>query len=172
LAQIDLGKYGSQALVQGNPRKMENGLSSVYYTNSSHVNVAASVPLGKRIKIESSFHPLLSGGTIMHVFLGEAHPDAEALWKLTKYISTKTLTGYFAYTKDMTICKACKRTNFGLLDICPNCSAEGGLLEHWSRVTGYYQEISGWNAGKREELRNRYRYSTAGKIKERIKVVA
>ena len=106
----------------------------------------------------------------MHVFLGETHPDAEALWKLTRHIANQTLTGYFAYTKDMTICKACKKTHFGLLDVCLNCGAEGDTLEHWSRVTGYYQEISGWNAGKREELRNRYRYSVGRKAEEQIKV--
>lgn len=170
LAQIDLRRYGSRAVVQGDLSRMENGLPSVYYTNSSHVSVAANVPLHKRIMMEASFHPLFSGGTIMHIFLGETHPDAEALWKLTRHIANQTLTGYFAYTKDMTICKACKRTHFGLLDVCLNCGAEGNILEHWSRVTGYYQEISGWNAGKREELRNRQRYSVARKAEEQIAV--
>jgi ribonucleoside-triphosphate reductase len=103
LAQMDLKKYESKAVVQGNPKKTENGSPAVYYTNSSHVNVDAGVPLGKRITTEASFHPLYNGGTIMHVFLGEAYPDANALWKLTKYVATNTLTGYFAYTKDMTI---------------------------------------------------------------------
>ena len=95
----------------------------------------------------------------MHVFLGEAYPDVDALWKMTEYIATKTLTGYFAYTKDMTICKSCKSVYYGLLDTCHKCGAHGGNLEHWSRITGYYQEVSGWNAGKKEELKNRYRYS-------------
>lgn len=170
LAQIDLNRYGSRAIFQGDPSKIENDMRSIYYTNSSHVNVAAGISLGERILVESSFHPLFSGGTIMHVFLGEAYPNAEALWKLTKHIATKTLTGYFAYTKDMTICKACKRTHFGLLDKCSNCGAEHGLLEHWSRVTGYYQEISGWNAGKKKELANRHRYNVVERIKKEITV--
>jgi len=161
LAQIDYKKYGPRAVFQGDPKKMENDSSSIYYTNSSHVNVNAGVPLGKRIATEASFHPLYNGGTIMHVFLGEAYPDADALWKMTKYIATKTLTGYFAYTKDMTICKSCKSVHYGLLDTCQKCGASGGQLEHWSRITGYYQEVSGWNAGKKEELKNRYRYSVA-----------
>jgi ribonucleoside-triphosphate reductase len=163
LAQIDLKRYGSSAIVQGEPTRMENGSPAVYYTNSSHMNVNAEVPLGKRITTEASFHPLYNGGTIMHIFLGESYPDAEALWKFTEYMATKTLTGYFAYTKDMTICKACKTMHYGLLERCPECGAQGGQLEHWSRVTGYYQEVSGWNAGKREELRNRYRYNVTSK---------
>jgi len=176
LAQIDLARFGKRAVVQGNPNGGENGVPSVYYTNSTHLNVAANVPLGKRIQTEASFHPLFNGGTIMHVFMGEAYPDSEALWRLTRHIATKTLTGYFAYTKDMTICKTCKNVTYGLLDKCPNCGAEGGDLEHWSRITGYYQEVSGWNAGKKQELRNRYRYNiedeTRGMIPKPIAVNA
>ena len=33
-------------------------------------------------------------------------------------------------------------------------------LEHYSRITGYYQKLSGWNAGKLQEFRSRKRYST------------
>ena len=170
LAQIDLKKYGSNAIVQGDPRKVENGSPSVYYTNSSHINVSANVPLGKRIATEASFHPLYNGGTILHVFLGEAYPDADALWKLTKHIAMRTLTGYFAYTKDLTICKACKTTHYGLLDACPSCGSKGGQLEHWSRITGYYQEVSGWNAGKKEELKNRYRYNFTSNIEKTVPI--
>ncbi len=166
LAQMDLKRYRSKAVVQGNPKNIENGSPGVYYTNSSHVNVNSSIPLGKRIGMESSFHPLYNGGTILHVFLGEAFPDAEALWKLTKYVATKTLTGYFAYTKDMTICKSCKTVHYGLLDTCIGCGATGDKLEHWSRITGYYQEVSGWNAGKKEELKNRYRYNVTGETRK------
>lgn len=34
----------------------------------------------------------------------------------------------------------------------------GKALQHWSRITGYYQNISGWNEGKLQELRDRQRY--------------
>jgi anaerobic ribonucleoside-triphosphate reductase len=30
-----------------------------------------------------------------------------------------------------------------------------------SRVTGYLQEVSGWNAGKQQELKDRARYTIA-----------
>ena len=33
-------------------------------------------------------------------------------------------------------------------------------LEHYSRITGYYQKISGWNPGKLQEFKDRHRYST------------
>jgi len=161
LALLDLERYGPKTVVQGDQEHCKNGVPEVYYTNSTHTRVSAPIPLGKRINVEASFHPLFNGGTIMHVFLGEAYPDPQAVWSLTERIAKNTLTGYFAYTKDMTICKKCRQVQYGLLDKCPDCGAEGTSLEHWSRITGYYQEVSGWNAGKIAELRDRRRYQTA-----------
>jgi anaerobic ribonucleoside-triphosphate reductase len=158
LALIDLRTYRPKVVVQGNSGNEEQGVPAVYYTNSTHVRVSAPISLGDRIKIEASFHPLFNGGTILHIFLGEAYPDPEAVWKLTEHIATKTLTGYFTYTRDLTICKRCKMVYSGLHNRCPNCNAEDADLEHWSRITGYYQEVSGWNAGKKAELIERHRH--------------
>jgi hypothetical protein len=43
--------------------------------------------------------------------------------------------------------------------ICPRCGSHD--VAQISRVTGYLQEVSGWNAGKRQELRDRVRYEVA-----------
>jgi ribonucleoside-triphosphate reductase len=152
LALIDLKTYGEKAVVQGD----RNG--AVYYTNSSHVRPSAGIPLLDRIKIEASFHPLTRGGVILHVWLGENGPSAEALWKLTHRIATKTLTAYFTYTKDLTMCQKCMSVMPGLLSTCTNCGATGDYIEQWSRITGYYQRVRGWNAGKIAELHDRHRY--------------
>ncbi len=155
LALIDFRAYPDKAVVQGDP---SNG--GMYYTNSSHVRPSADVPFADRVKIEASFHPLTRGGAILHVFLGERYPDKEALLALTRRIATKTLTAYFAYTKDMTICTKCSKVEPGLLSKCPNCGAVDPEIEWWSRITGYYQRVKGWNAGKRAELLQRHRYGT------------
>jgi len=164
LALIDLRTYKPKVVVQGNSGNEEQGVPAVYYTNSTHVRVSAPISLGDRIKIEASFHPLFNGGTILHVFLGEAYPDPEAVWKLTEHIATRTLTGYFTYTRDLTICKRCKMVYSGLHSRCPNCNAGDVDLEHWSRITGYYQEVSGWNAGKKAELMDRHRHDVKVEI--------
>jgi ribonucleoside-triphosphate reductase len=154
LALIDRKLYGDKAVVQGD---LING--SPYYTNSSHIRPSAAIPLLDRINIESSFHPLLRGGVILHVWLGENNPSTEALWNLTRRIATKTLAAYFAYTRDLTICQKCSSVMPGLLSTCTNCGATGDSLEQWSRITGYYQQVRGWNAGKIAELKDRHRYS-------------
>ena len=43
--------------------------------------------------------------------------------------------------------------------MCPVCECHD--VVQISRVTGYLQEVSGWSAGKRQELKDRTRYSVA-----------
>jgi len=127
----------------------------IYYSNGTHLDVGAKVGLLDRIDIEQKFFPLLNGGNMFHVWLGDASPDPEALYKLTKRIATKTHVGYYAYTKDLTVCNNCGRVTSPLNGHCPNCGSSN--VEWWSRVTGYYQAVSGWNKGKQKELQDRYR---------------
>jgi ribonucleoside-triphosphate reductase len=152
-AILDLKDYGDKALVKG-----DRNSNSVYYTNSSHVYVGANIPLWERIKIESSFHPLVQGGAIMHVWLGEKEPDPSAIMEMTKKISTKSLCSYFAYTRDLTTCMNCNFVTGGLLKKCPNCGSGEDKIEWFSRITGYYTRIKAWNAGKIAELKERKRY--------------
>ncbi len=150
LALLDLKEFNGKAIVQGNVKT-----GAVYYTNSSHVRVSADVPLFERLKIEGSFHPLCNGGMMAHVWIGESSPNPELLWELTKKIATKTLIGYWAYTKDMTFCRSCGKLSGGINRNCPFCSSND--VEWYSRVTGYYQRVSGWNDGKVQELFDRKR---------------
>jgi len=127
----------------------------VYYSNGTHVDVSAKMGLFDRIDLEQKFFPLLNGGNMFHVWLGDASPDPEALYKLTKRITTKSNIGYYAYTKDLTICGDCGKVTSPIFEQCPYCGSTN--VEWWSRVTGYYQAVSGWNKGKKQELMNRYR---------------
>jgi ribonucleoside-triphosphate reductase len=127
----------------------------IYYSNGTHVDVSAKIGLFDRLNIEQKFFPLLNGGNMMHIWLGDANPDPEALYKLTKRITTQSNIGYFAYTKDLTVCSNCGKVTSPMREQCPNCNSTS--VEWWSRVTGYYQAVSGWNKGKKEELINRYR---------------
>ncbi|PIU72757.1 anaerobic ribonucleoside-triphosphate reductase, partial [Candidatus Woesearchaeota archaeon CG06_land_8_20_14_3_00_33_13] len=157
LASFDLGEYKNEAVVQGDKKT-----GDVYYTNSSHVNYSADIPLFKRLEIDSSFHPLVQGGAISHIFLGENNPDPDALLKLTRRICSNTLTSYFAYTKDMTYCNSCKRTLSGVYEKCPNCGASGDDIQWYSRVTGYYTPVKSWNKGKLREFMDRHKYNLKG----------
>jgi len=157
LAQIDLKKYGDKAVVNG-----EN--ESAYYSNSFHTRPSADIPLWKKLTIEGAFHPLTDGGAMSHVYLSEKNPSPEGIYELTKKIATKTAIQYFAFTKDLSVCSKCNFTSGGLVDECPNCSSKN--IDWWSRITGYYQNVAGWNKGKLAELSERRRYGLSNGSQE------
>ncbi len=152
-ATQDIKAFGEKAIVQGDRKSGE-----VYYTNSSHVRASANIPMFDRLKIDSSFHPLVQGGAIAHLWLGEANPDPDALLKMTRRICSQTLTSYYAYTKDITFCNSCKSTLGGIMERCPNCGATDKDIQWYSRVTGYYTPVKSWNEGKLAEFKERQKY--------------
>ena len=129
----------------------------IYYTNGTHVPPGADISLAERIKYEHTFFPVVDGGNIMHIWLGEGQPDPDGLQELAMHIAKNTQTGYFAFTRDMTICLDEGYVASGLLDKCPKCGSEN--VDHLSRITGYLQPVSGWNKGKQQELKDRKHYN-------------
>jgi ribonucleoside-triphosphate reductase len=164
LAILDLLHYNGEAtkVVKGDTTNWQHLLETsgrtavpAYYTNGFMVGYDARISLAQKIAIEEKAFPLLTGGNIFHIFLGEEAPDAEALNKLNRRIALNTQLGYYSYTRDLSVCKRCHHTAGGLLEACPRCGETN--IDWFSRITGYYQNVSGWNAGKREELRRRHR---------------
>jgi len=129
----------------------------IYYTNGTHVPPSADIPLTDRIKIEHIFFPIVDGGNIFHIFMGESYPDPQGIKRLAMKIAKNTQIGYFAFTKDLTVCMDDFHVAPGLHDKCPNCGSEN--VDYLSRITGYVQAVSGWNEGKKRELLDRKRYS-------------
>ena len=60
----------------------------IYYTNGTHVPPSAEVSLPQRIKLEETFFPIVDGGNILHIWLGEAAPDPHGLKEFTMNIAT------------------------------------------------------------------------------------
>jgi ribonucleoside-triphosphate reductase len=75
----------------------------VYYTNGTHVAPGAKVPLTKRMEIEHVFFPIVDGGNIFHIWLGEARPDPRGLMDMAMKLCRNTQIGYFAFTRDITV---------------------------------------------------------------------
>ena len=61
---------------------------------------------------------------------------------------------------DPTMCLRCRAAQMLCgKPVCPECGSHD--VVQVSRVTGYLQDVSGWNAGKQQELKDRTRYSVA-----------
>lgn len=128
-------------------------LSSIYYTNSSHVRVDSGVSLGEKIGIEEKFHPLCNGGHIGHFWNAEAYADPEVLMDITKKIAEKSNIGFWTYTKNLSICEKCRSSMAGLKESCTKCGSSE--IQRFSRITGYLQNVSNWNNAKQRELIDR-----------------
>ena len=151
LVKLDFAKFGKNVIFSGTKE-------SPYYTNSHMVRMDANIALAEKIKIEEAYHPLTNGGHILHIFLGEQSPSPESLLELTKKIC-KTNIGFFAYTRDYSVCNPCSNFEYGLKSNCQNCGSED--LSRYSRITGYYQRVEGWNPSKKQELKDRYRFDAS-----------
>ena len=145
-----------------------------YYTNSTFVRQGADVPLPRKVQIESAFHPMEQAETMLHIWLGEAHPDPEGIKTLIEKTVRNTLAAVFSFTKDFAICMNCNR-HYPV--VAPEdlrslvCSCGGHRFDVVSRVTGYYSSIGvfdrgqlvtqNWNNGKVAEWRERLHYGLA-----------
>jgi ribonucleoside-triphosphate reductase len=149
-ARLDLKHFPKKAIVQSSGK-------SAYYTNSAHFRYDAEIPLSQRIKRQGEFHPIVNGGVITHIWLGEQKPDIDGLWELTKNVCLNTDTAYFAYTSDFIYCPSCRKMVRGAQFHCPQCFSKD--VKVYSRVTGYYSEVNRYNPGKRAEWEARRRES-------------
>lgn len=126
-----------------------------YLTNSSHIPVSNETTIVDHIRNAGVYHPLTLGGNILHIWLGEVWSDPEALWKLNQKI-IKEGAIFWAYSKVFTYCNECGFTINDLIEECPICKSKD--LITYDRITGYYLPTRGFNNGKQQEFKERYRH--------------
>lgn len=145
LAKIDKRKY---------PDIITAGKRVPFYTNSTQLPVDNDLDLIEALRHQGELQTLYTGGTIMHIFLGEEYPSAEGCKVLFKRLVSMSKLPYFTLTPTFSIC-----VDHGYLSgehfKCPHC---GRSTEVYSRVVGYYRPVRNWNIGKQEEFRKRKTY--------------
>jgi anaerobic ribonucleoside-triphosphate reductase len=62
----------------------------IYYTNGTHVAPGADITLAKRMEIEHVFFPIVDGGNIFHIWLGESRPDPRGLMDMAMKLCRTT----------------------------------------------------------------------------------
>ncbi len=152
LARLDLEHFPNEAMAVV---KGSSGSSAVYYTNSTYLNVGIPMDPIQRVKTEGKFHDLIEAGSLTHVWLGESQPPKESIANFVVKTFRNTRNAQIAFSPEFTTCNSCFRTSRGLKDRCPYCDSTN--IDHITRVTGYFTKVSGWNKGKKAELKDRYR---------------
>jgi len=151
-ARLDLEHYPDEAklVVKGDIRS-----NSLYYTNSTYLNVGAPIDPIERVRTEGKFHDLIEAGALTHIWLGETQPPKESIANFVVKTFKNSRNAQIAFSPEFTACNTCFRTSRGLQKVCSYCGSEN--IDHITRVTGYFSKVSGWNKGKRAELKDRYR---------------
>jgi ribonucleoside-triphosphate reductase len=98
-----------------------------------------------------------TGGTVLHIYLGEQIKDIEIIKRLIKRIVAKFRLPYFTLTPTFSVCPSHGYLN-GKQEICPVCKEE---TEVYSRVVGYLRPVKQWNNGKQAEFGMRKMFKVA-----------
>jgi len=133
------------------PNIITAGKDIPYYTNSTQLPVNYTDDVFEAFELQEPLQCKYTGGTVLHIYLGEEIRDHHALKELIKRLSYRFRVPYFTVTPTFSICP-----DHGYIpgkhELCPICGKE---TEIYSRVVGYLRPVRNWNAGKQEEFRQR-----------------
>jgi anaerobic ribonucleoside-triphosphate reductase len=128
---------------------------SPYYTNSTQLPVGFTDDIFETLDLQDELQSGYTGGTVLHLYLGERIYDTEVCKQLIRKIFTNYKLPYISITPTFSICN-----NHGYIAgehfSCPDCGAE---TEVWSRVTGYLRPVQNYNRGKKQEYRDRKKFT-------------
>ncbi|WP_027721632.1 ribonucleoside triphosphate reductase [Maridesulfovibrio zosterae] len=133
-----------------------SGNETPYYTNSTTLPVGVSNDVLLALSHQNKLQPLYTGGSVFHTFLGESISDLDALKSFIIKAFKNTKIPYLSITPTFSICKEHGYIH-GEHHACPDCGSES---EVYTRIVGYYRPVKQWNAGKKEEYRDRQEYIT------------
>jgi anaerobic ribonucleoside-triphosphate reductase len=125
-----------------------------FYTNSTQLPVHYSDDIFEVMDLQDEVQSKYTGGTVQHIFLGEAVPDPQSVKRFVRSICSQYRLPYFTLTPSFSIC-ADHGYIRGAEPQCPHCRKE---TEVYSRVVGYLRPVSQWNAGKQAEFAMRRTY--------------
>jgi ribonucleoside-triphosphate reductase len=126
---------------------------AIYYTTSTHLNVAADVNPLQRVVQEGLFHSYLEGEVFTHIQLGRLNPGKEKLSSFIRNAFYDSVNRQIDFNPEFTFCLSCEKTSRGLHEKCAYCGSAD--VEGIARLTKYFSKISSWNKGKLAELKNR-----------------
>jgi ribonucleoside-triphosphate reductase len=128
------------------------------YTNSTQLPVNYSEDIFQVLDLQDPLQTRYTGGTVLHVFLGEAAPDHDAVKSFVRTVCERYRLPYFTLSPSFSICSAHGYLN-GETATCPHCGQD---TEIYSRIVGYMRPIEQWNQGKRAEFHQRHRFRFGG----------
>ncbi len=142
-----LDKKHCQGIICANEEEYLEG-AAPFYTNSTQLPVNYSDDVFETLMLQDDLQVKYTGGTVLHIYLGEQISDIENVKGLIRKVVTNFKLPYFTLSPTFSVCPS-----HGYLDgeqaQCPHCGAE---TEIYARVVGYLRPVKQWNNGKRAEF--------------------
>lgn len=144
-AKIDKAKFGI----------IEDVTDKGYYTNSYHVDVREEIDAFSKLKFESQFQPISSGGCISYIEIPNMNHNIEAMYELIKFFYDNIQYAEFNTKSDY--CHCCGfdgeiKINEELQWECPQCGNKNKDKMNVTRRTCGYLGDNFWNEGKTKEI--------------------
>ncbi|ORX75689.1 PFL-like glycyl radical enzyme [Anaeromyces robustus] len=112
----------------------------------------SDINLEKRIKIDGDLTKYMSGGCISHINLVDRIGSVQQMEQIVRF-AIKNHCEHFAINYSYNLCENEHITISGTAEICPICSSK--IIDHITRVVGYFTPVSAWSPGRREEFKTR-----------------
>jgi ribonucleoside-triphosphate reductase len=154
LCMLDKKKYPQ--ILCANESEYRQG-AAPYYTNSSQLPVNYTDDILETLRLQDGLQTKYTGGTVLHIFLGEQVSNTEAIKSLIHKITSNYQLPYFTLTPTFSICPS-HGYLIGEQETCSQCNQ---TTEIYSRVVGYLRPVKQWNDGKQSEFGNRKIFKVA-----------
>jgi ribonucleoside-triphosphate reductase len=125
-AKADKKKYGDKIIAASDLGKKMN--ESPYYTNSSQLPVGFTDDVFDALDLQDEFQCKYTGGTVLHIFLGERMPSTQSVKTLVRKVAENYKLPYFSITPTFSICPK-HGYIAGEHYYCPKCDAEAGYVD-------------------------------------------
>jgi len=126
-----------------------------YYTNSTQLPVNHTDDIFETLTLQDDLQTKYTGGTVLHIFLGEQVDDTRVTRGLIRKIAGNFRLPYFTLSPTFSVCPSHGYLK-GRQEKCDQCSRE---TEVYSRVVGYLRPVKQWNNGKRAEFDRRQTFT-------------
>ncbi|MFH1405071.1 MAG: ribonucleoside triphosphate reductase [Patescibacteria group bacterium] len=156
LALLDQKKYETPCFANGKGKHIK----SPFYTNSTHLPVNYTDDVFEALDLQDDLQTKYTGGTVMHLFIGERIEDNASVKNLIKKICENYKLPYFTLSPTFSVCP-----NHGYISgetsLCNQCQSP---CEIYSRIVGYLRPVNQWNNGKKSEYEMRKTYKTKQQV--------
>lgn len=130
----------------------------LYYTNSYHVNVTEEIDAFTKLKFESQFHSISSGGCISYIEVPDMTKNTEAIEQVINFIYHNVQ--YAEINTKPDICYKCgykgeMQNDENFKWYCPNCGNNDESEMQVMRRTCGYIGTNLWSKGRTQEIKER-----------------